>query len=60
MYKLFPNFEFTATKEFGQYVNFGGAFENKDRSMVVSCGTDQCLMVYKEYDDADENTAYVV
>ena len=60
MYKLFKNFEFTTTREFGQYENFGEAFENKNLSMIVKCGADQCLMVYKEYGDADENTAYVV
>lgn len=60
LYKLFPGLTFTATKTFGSYTNFGGAFESKDYSMIV---TDEngnvCLMVYKEYQDANENLAYV-
>ena len=60
LYKLFPQFTFTATEKFGQYTNFGEAFENKNLSMTV---TDEkgheCTMIYKEYADADENTAYV-
>ena len=59
MYKLFPDFEFEATRNFGQYKNFGQAFERKDLSMIVSDGTDKCLLVYYEYGDANENTAYV-
>ena len=60
MYKLFPEFEFIPFREFGNYKNFGEAFENKNLSMFVKCGADECLMVYREYGDADENTAYVV
>ena len=60
MYRLFPNFEFTPTREFGQYENFGEAFENKNLSMIVSDGKDECIMIYKEYYDTNENTAYVL
>lgn len=60
MYKLFPNFEFTAERDFGQYENFDQAFGHKKYNMIV---TDQngntCYMNYKEYQDANENTAYV-
>lgn len=59
MYKLFPNFEFTSTKDFGNYENFGEAFENKNLSMIVSDGKNECIMIYKEYYDTNENTAYV-
>lgn len=60
MYKLFPDLNFTGTCEFGSYANFGKAFENKNLSMIVTSGNgDECLMVYKEYTDANENTAYI-
>lgn len=59
MYRMFPAFTFTPAPGFGQYENFGEAFENKSLSMVVTCGTVSCLMIYKEYGDANENTAYI-
>lgn len=61
MYKMFPDFEFTATTEFGSYRNFGEAFEQKVYDMVVTAngGKDVCYMHYREYGDANENTAYV-
>ena len=60
MYRLFPNFTFTAGKTFGEYSNFGQAFENKDYSMIVSDENgNECYMTYREYYDTNENTAYV-
>jgi len=59
MYKLFPEFTFEPTREFGQYEHFGEAFENKNLSMIVTIGKYSCLMVYREYGDANENTAYI-
>jgi len=59
MYGLFPTFEFTPTDNFGQYRNFGEAFEHKDMSMRISDGQSTCLMTYKIYGDANENTAYI-
>lgn len=60
MYKMFPEFTFDPCDGFGDYTNFGKAFENKNLSMTVSCGGYKCFMVYKEYQDANENTAYVI
>ena len=59
LYKLFPQFTFTATEGFGSYTNFGEAFEAKNFNMVVSDGKDECFITYREYSDADENLAYV-
>jgi hypothetical protein len=59
MYKLFPDFEFSATERFGQYFHFGEAFGYKDYAMVVINGKFTCYMNYKEYTDVDENAAYV-
>lgn len=59
LYKLFPQFEFIATAEFGQYTNFGAAFEAKNYNMIVTDGKQECYLYYKEYGDANENTAYV-
>jgi hypothetical protein len=59
MYKMFPQFTFTPTSDFGSYTNFGEAFEAKNLNMVVSDGKDECFMVYREYGDANENLAYV-
>ena len=59
LYKLFPQLTFTPDKDFGSYKNFGKAFESKCFDMIVSDGKDECLMVYREYSDADENLAYV-
>lgn len=59
MYKTFSNFDFIPCENFGKYENFGQAFENKNLSMIVKCGNDECIMVYKEYYDVYENTAYV-
>lgn len=62
MYKLFPQFTFEATKDFGSYQNFGEAFEAKNYNMIVTdeTGKHQAMLVYKEYGDADENTAYLM
>jgi len=60
LYKLFPNFTFTADKDFGQYRNFGQAFEQKIYDMIVSDNDgNECFMNYREYQDANENTAYI-
>ena len=59
LYKLFPQFTFTATKGFGSYANFGEAFESKNFDMIVSDGKDECYIVYREYSDANENFACV-
>lgn len=59
MYKLFPNFDFEPTPEFGKYEHFGEAYENKNLSMTVFFEKHICIMVYKEYQDANENTAYI-
>jgi len=60
LYKLFPQFDFIPTKDFGQYTNFGQAFENKNLSMTVTDKNgNECTMIYKEYTDANENLAYV-
>lgn len=59
MYKMFPDFEFIASNDFGKYENFGGAFENKNMSMIVKFDKLVCYMTYKEYTDANENTAYI-
>lgn len=59
LYKLFPDFEFTATRDFGNYSNFGQAFGCKNYNMVVSDGKNECYLYYREYQDTDENSAYV-
>lgn len=61
LYKLFPQFTFTVTKDFGSYTNFGEAFEQKVYDMIVTAndGKDECYMTYREYGDANENLAYV-
>lgn len=56
LYKLFPDLTFTASEKFGSYENFGKAFECKNYSMII---TDESYMVYKEYQDANENLSYV-
>jgi|GEM_PF-3711470 len=59
MYKMFPQFTFESARNFGQYKNFGKAFEQKIYDMIV---TDEegntCYMTYREYQDANENLAY--
>lgn len=58
MYKLFPQFTFWAGKNFGQYSNFGQAFEHKDYSMLVSdIDGNEMWMSYREYYDTAENSA---
>lgn len=61
MYKMFPTFEFVASVEFGSYKNFNEAYEQKVYDMIVTTndGKDVCYMTYREYHDANENTAYV-
>ena len=59
LYKLFPQFTFNATREFGSYTNFGEAYEAKNFNMIVSDGKAECFMTYREYGDANENLAYV-
>ena len=59
LYNLFPEFTFTATRTFGQYENFGKAYENKDFTMIVTNEKNECRMVYKEYGDAKENLSYI-
>lgn len=61
MYKMFPNFEFNASSNFGSYENFGEAFEQRVYDMIVTAndGKDVCYMTYREYGDENENTAYV-
>jgi hypothetical protein len=59
MYKLFPNFEFIAGRDFGQYQNFGQAFEHKNYDMTVRDESgNECQMIYREYYDVNENLAY--
>lgn len=59
MYKLFPQFTFISARDFGSYTNFGEAFEAKNFNMIVSDGTNECFLVYREYGDANENLAYI-
>lgn len=60
MYRLFPNFEFTAGGNFGQYTNFGEAFEAKNFNMIVrDADGHECYLVYREYGDCNENLAYI-
>lgn len=59
MYKLFPKLNFTGSNKFGSYENFGKAFEQKIYDMIVTDGQNECYMVYREYQDANENLAYV-
>lgn len=59
MYKLFPEFEFTASPNFGNYVNFGEAYEQKVYDMIVTFQGKTCYMHYRVYGDAAENSAYV-
>lgn len=60
MYRLFPDFTFTAAKNFGQYENFGQAFGHKKFPMVVTDNAgNECFLTYQEYQDANENAAYV-
>ncbi len=59
MYKLFPNFEFVGTSEFGSYKNYGQAYECKVYDMTVrDIEGDEIFMTYREYMDANENLAY--
>ena len=59
MYKLFPQFEFVATREFGSYRNFGEAYEHKVYDMTVTDEQgNECHMTYREYYDKEENLAY--
>ena len=60
LYKLFPEFTFEATREFGSYKNFDQAFGHKCYDMIVKSEKGECLMVYKEYQDANESTAYIM
>ena len=59
LYKLFPQFTFTPAMGFGRYTNFGEAYGAKNFNMLVSDGVNECFMVYREYDDAIENLAYI-
>lgn len=59
MYRLFPDFDFTPSPGFGEYQNFGEAFERKNYSMTVTSGKAQCFLTYYEYQDQNENLAYV-
>ena len=58
-YKLFPDFEFIPANNFGQYFNFGMAYEHKDMSMIVKYDKYVCYLTYKIYMDSKENTAYI-
>jgi len=59
MYKLFPQYEFIATSNFGQYENFGQAYENKNYDMTVRDEQgNECQMIYREFYDKVENLAY--
>jgi len=59
MYRMFPNFEFTPTRRFGEYDHFGEAYENKIYDMIVSDENgNECFLTYREYYDANENMAY--
>lgn len=60
LYKLFPHFEFEATKKYGVFANFGEAYEAKNYNMLVSDGKETCLLVYKEYGDSDKNLACLI
>lgn len=60
MYKLFPELTFTAARDFGEYENFGKAYEAKKLNMVVTNEQGkECYLYYREYGDANENLAYV-
>ncbi len=59
MYKLFPHFSFLADKDFGEYRNFGEAYEHKIYDMVVTDNAgNECYMRYREFYDTTENLAY--
>lgn len=59
MYKLFPNFEFIAASDFGQYRNFNAAYEHKIYNMTVKAASgEECYLNYREYYDTIENAAY--
>ena len=49
LYKLFPHFEFEATKKYGLAQGY---------NMLVSDGKEKCLLTYKEYDDG--NVTYLI
>lgn len=61
MYKLFPDFEFLPSANFGEYREFGKAFEQKVYDMIVTDtrSKNSCYLKYREYGDRNENTAYV-
>ena len=63
MYSLFDEFEFTPCNDFGQYSNFGQAYEHKNLSMFVSLKADStkhCYLSYREYTDVHENSACII
>ena len=61
MYKLFPTLSFEGIHGvFGTYENFGKAYEQKVYDMIVTDEAHhECIMVYREYGDANENLAYI-
>ena len=60
MYNLFPGFDFIPSHRFGEYINFGDAYEQKIYDMTVrTVDGKECHMVYREFGDNDENTAYI-
>ena len=59
LYELFPQFTFSPRENFGSYTNFGAAYEAKNFNMIVSDGMYECILIYREYCDANENLAYV-
>jgi len=59
MYELFPRFEFEPFGEFGEYVNFGKAFEHKIYTMVITGQNGKMMLYYREYYDTRENSIYL-
>lgn len=62
MYKLFPNFTFKASEDFGSYKNFNEAYEHKVYDMTVSDDSSgaEAFLIYKRYtDDHEENLIYL-
>lgn len=59
MYAKFPELEFETVNGYGDYVNFGQAYEYKKLDMIVKDGNEEIYVVYREYGDANENLAYI-
>lgn len=59
LYRLFPDFKFLPARNFGEYANFGKAYEQKIYDMTAINEDFEGYIKYREYGDADENMAYI-